>query len=71
MTIKNKEFITEIFLEEGPEAHPVAMGFAYTEEASVNEAIAHFNSFDDLIADQIFSIETHEIPQHLTANEMA
>tara|TARA_R110002153_G_scaffold29711_16_gene91282 strand:+ start:13137 stop:13349 length:213 start_codon:yes stop_codon:yes gene_type:complete len=70
MTIKKQEFITEIYFETGQDAAPVAFAFAYTEKASVNEAIAVFNSFE-LDSSNIVSMETYEIPQHFTANEMA
>tara|TARA_R110001592_G_C12822325_1_gene719081 strand:- start:383 stop:595 length:213 start_codon:yes stop_codon:yes gene_type:complete len=70
MTIKKQEFITEIFTEVGAEANPAAMAFAYTEKASVNEAIAVFNSYN-LSVNDIVAMETYEIPQHYTANELA
>jgi len=70
MTIKKEEFITEIFTEVGPEAHPAAMAFAYTENASIDEAIAVFNSYN-LSANDIVAMETYKLPQHYTANELA
>ena len=66
--IKPIEFITEIYVDNDNDA--MVSEFAFTEKASVDTAIASFNAmgFD---AGTIARIETYQVPQHYTANELA
>jgi|TARA_B110000914_G_scaffold29641_1_gene22339 hypothetical protein len=66
--INKTEFVTEIYVDNDNDA--MVAEFAFTEKASVDTAIASFNAmgFD---ASTISKIETYQIPQHYTANELA
>jgi hypothetical protein len=71
--IDKTEFVTEIYVDfyiSDNDNDVMVTEFAFTEKASVDTAIASFNAmgFD---ASTISKIETYQVPQHYTANELA
>ena len=65
---KEKEFMTEIFIDGEDDAAVVT--FANREIDAVDEAMIEFEKLD-MDASWISRIETVQVPQHYTADELA
>jgi hypothetical protein len=72
------EFLTELYLERTYKDKNVADPFAIctgmgsSEDASIEEAFKHLKEhYTDFAPNQIAKIETYQIPQHYTEQELA
>lgn len=69
--MKNKiEFLTEIYVTNEADPAPMGIGVGPTEDASIEEAIKHLKTHN-YATGQITFMETYQVPQHYTADELA
>ena len=64
------EFLTEVYITREADPAPIGVGVGPTEDASIEAAIKNLKSHN-YATHQITFMETYEIPQHYTANELA
>lgn len=72
------EFITEVYMERTynqknyVDPFYISTGIGATEDASIEDAIKNLKGhYVDFAPNMIAKMETHRLPQHYTANELA